>query len=102
MLKLTIEVVTALLGGFLAGTSSSSSFPPCPTCPQCPSLTCTSVIWWPAVLVGSVGLFVGSIIGSILSPFKFARQDEVLIGPTETAIVARAQLATLRARRGLD
>ena len=52
----------------LLGYSSRVTTPPCPpipACPACPALSCSSILWTPALLLSVITLIVGIVGGRI-------------------------------------
>ena len=93
------EAAAVGLGGVLLGAISRG--PLCPACPRCPDLSCENIIWWPAFLLGVVGLLIGLSIHRLRDyrDYRWTSEGCGDFPATAGTVRAELQLRDIRARR---
>ena len=62
-LELSVQSVVIGVASLFVGSSLKTA---CPACPPCPSLSCEQIVWFPAILAGITGIFVGFLAVKLL------------------------------------
>ena len=93
------EAAAVGLGGVLLGVISRG--PLCPACPRCPDLSCENIIWWPAFLLGVVGLLIVLSIHRLRDyrGYRWTSEGCGEFPATAGTVRAELQLRDIRARR---